>query len=74
MKNPILIRPTGLEIRLKGIPQDEILDLGDLKLHRYNRFNIELLEGKKNMHSRVIAVRTTHQQLGVSILQQGMHD
>ena len=48
LKNPILIRPMGLEIGLRFLPQDEISDLGDLKLHRYNRFNIELLEGKKN--------------------------
>ena len=37
----------GLERGLRGIPQEKILDLGYLKLHRYNRFNIELLEGKK---------------------------
>ena len=43
----MLIRPTGLERVLRGLPQDEIADLGDLKLHRYSRFNIELLEGKK---------------------------
>ena len=47
MKNPILIRPAGLERWLIGLPQGAISDLGDLKLHRYNRFNIELLEGKK---------------------------
>ena len=37
----------GLERGLKGIPHGEISDLGDLKLHRYNKFNIKLLEGKK---------------------------
>ena len=37
----------GLERGLKGLPQDTISDLGDIKLHRYNRFNIKLLEGKK---------------------------
>ena len=37
----------GLEGGLRGLPKDTILDLGDMKLHRYNRFNIELLEGKK---------------------------
>ena len=37
----------GLEIGLIGQPQDEFSDLGDMKLHIYNRFNIELLEGKK---------------------------
>jgi len=38
----------GLERGLRGLPQDEISNLGILKLHRYNRFNIELLEGKKS--------------------------
>ena len=37
----------GLERGLRGLPQGTILDLGDLKLHIYIRFNIELLEGKK---------------------------
>ena len=74
MKNPILIRPTGLERGLIGLPDGAISDLGDPKLHRYNRFNIEFLEGKKNMHSRIIAVRTTNQQSRVSMLQQGMYD
>ena len=47
MKNPILIRPTGLERGIIGLPKDEILDLRDLKLYKCNRFNIEVLEGKK---------------------------
>lgn len=47
MKNQILIKYVGLERGLKGISQNEILDLGDHKLHKYNRFSIELLEGKK---------------------------
>lgn len=50
LKNSILIRPVGLERGLRGLPQDVILDPGDPKLHRYNRFNIKLLEGKK-MHA-----------------------
>ena len=37
----------GLERGLRGLPQDIILDLGDLNLHKYIRFNIEPLEGKK---------------------------
>jgi len=37
----------GLERGLRGLPQDAISDPGDPKLHRYNIFNIELLEGKK---------------------------
>ena len=37
----------GLERGLRGLPQDEISNPGDPKLHRYNRFNIKLLEGKK---------------------------
>jgi hypothetical protein len=37
----------GLERVLRGLLQGAISDLGDMKLHRYNRFNIELLEGKK---------------------------
>ena len=37
----------GLEIGLKGIPLDAISDLGYLKLHKYNKFDIDLLEGKK---------------------------
>ena len=47
LKNPILIRPMELERGLRGLPEDEISEPGELKLHRYNRFNIELLEGKK---------------------------
>ena len=47
MENPILIRPMGLEIRLIVIPQDEISNPIDTKWHRCNRFNFELLEGKK---------------------------
>ena len=47
LKNPIFIRPVGLERGLRGLPHDEISDPRDPKLHRYNRFNIELLEGKK---------------------------
>ena len=47
MKNPILIRPWGLERGLRELPQDKISDPRDPKLHRYNRFNIELIEGKK---------------------------
>ena len=43
----MLIIPTGLERGLRGLPQDEISNLVDLKLHRYRRFNINLLEGKK---------------------------
>jgi len=38
----------GLERGLRGIPQDKISDPVDLKLPKYNKFNIELLEGKKN--------------------------
>jgi len=53
LKNPILIRPGGLERGLRGLPSDEISDLGDLKLHRYSRFNIELLEGKKKYEFKV---------------------
>ena len=37
----------GLEIGLRGLPQDAISDLGDMKLHICNLFNIDLLEGKK---------------------------
>ena len=37
------------ERRLIGIPQKQSLDLGDSKLHSYNRFKIELLKAKK-MH------------------------
>jgi len=37
----------GLEGGLRVIPWNKKLDLGDLKLHIYNRFNIDLLEGKK---------------------------
>lgn len=37
-----------LEIGFIEIPQEEISDLRDMKLHRYNKFNIELLEGKKS--------------------------
>jgi len=37
----------GVEIGLIGLPKDEIIDLGDPKLHRYNIINIKLLEGKK---------------------------
>jgi len=47
LKNPILIKHVGLERGLTGLPQYEISDPGKPKLHRYNRFNIELLEGKK---------------------------
>ena len=47
LKNPISVWLVGLERRVGGLPQDEISDLGDLKLHRYNRFNIKLPEGKK---------------------------
>ena len=36
-----------MERGLRRLPHDAISNLGDLKLHRYNRFNIELLEGKK---------------------------
>ena len=36
-----------LDRGLRGLPQDEISDPGDPKLHIYSRFNIELLEGKK---------------------------
>ena len=48
LKNTILIRPVGLERGIKGLWQGKISDFRDTKLHRYNRFNIELLEGKKN--------------------------
>jgi len=37
----------GLERMLRGISQDSISNPTDPKLHRYNIFNIELLEGKK---------------------------
>ena len=37
----------GLERGLRGLLQGAISDLRDPKLHRYSRFNIELLEGKK---------------------------
>ena len=37
----------GLERGLRGLPQDTISNLENMKLHRYNRFNIKLLEGKK---------------------------
>ena len=47
LKNPILIRLVRLERGLRGLWQDEIPNPGDSKLHRYKRFNIELLEGKK---------------------------
>lgn len=47
LENPISIRLTGLEIGLSGLPQDKILILGDLKLHRYDRFNIDLLQREK---------------------------
>lgn len=47
LKNPILIRHVELEKGLKGLPQNEILDPRDPKLHKYNIFNIELLKGKK---------------------------
>ena len=43
----MLIRPRRLERGLRGLPSDEISYLGDIKLHKYNRFNIELIEGKK---------------------------
>jgi len=32
LENPILIRLVGLERVLRGLPQDAILELGDLKL------------------------------------------
>ena len=47
LKNPILIRPIGLKRGLRVLPQDEMLGPVDPNLHRYNRFNIELLECKK---------------------------
>ena len=34
LKNRILFSIVGLETRLRGLPQDEILDPGDPKLHR----------------------------------------
>ena len=37
----------GLERGLSGIPKNTILELGDLKLQRYNRLNIELLQSEK---------------------------
>ena len=37
----------GLERGLRFLPQENKLDPADQKLHRYNRLNIELLEGKK---------------------------
>jgi len=40
LKNPIFIIPMGLEIGLRGLPQDTITDLGDPKLCIYKRFNI----------------------------------
>ena len=58
MENLILIRLAGFERGLRRIPQDEISDPGDPELHRYNEFNIELIEGKKSMHSRITAIRT----------------
>ena len=46
-ENPILIIIVGVEIILRGLPQEEILDLGYPKLHRYIRFNIKLLQSEK---------------------------
>jgi len=43
LENPISIKLMGLERGLIGLPHDKISDLVDLKLQRYNRFNIELL-------------------------------
>ncbi len=36
MKNPILIKIVGLERGLRGLLQDVILELGDMKLQRYS--------------------------------------
>jgi len=47
LKNPILICPMWLVIGLIGLPQDKVADPRYPKSHRYNRFNIKLLEGKK---------------------------
>jgi len=47
LENPILIRLVELEGGLIGLPHFTILDLGDLKFHRYIRFNIELLQSEK---------------------------
>lgn len=37
----------GLERGFKRLSQENISDLGYLKLHRYNKFNMELLESEK---------------------------
>ena len=47
----------GLEIRLKGLPQDKISNLGDPKFQRYSRFNIELLKVRKRM-TRIKKIET----------------
>lgn len=46
MNNPISIKHMGFERGFRGLLQYKISDLSDLKLHRYNGFNIELLDGK----------------------------
>jgi len=43
----MLIRIAVLERKPRGLPQNEISNLGDPKLHRYNTFNIELLQSEK---------------------------
>ena len=48
MENPILIRLTGLERRLRELPQDTISELRDPKLQSYSDFNIELLKSRKD--------------------------
>jgi len=47
LENPILIRLVELEILLRGVPQEEISNLGDPKLQKYIRFNIKLLQSEK---------------------------
>ena len=49
LKNPNQVRPVAFKSIFRGLPQDLISDIEDLKSHRYIRFNIELLEGKKNI-------------------------
>jgi len=52
----------GLEIQLRGLLQQEILDLGDLKLQRYNRFKIELLKARKGM-TRIKKIETPSKKI-----------
>jgi len=47
LHNPILIRLAGLERGFRGLRQQVISELGDLKLQSYNCFKIELLKSRK---------------------------